>query len=171
MLLRGLNVKDIDGSKESMLMGTLIVNLLHYPACPTPGLTAGAGRHSDISTITVLLQDDVGGLYIRGIDDDSWIHVTPVEEALVINIGDVLQILSNDRYKSIEHRVIVDDKRSRVSIPIFVNPEPGEVICPLREALDCGGKPIYKPVKYFDYYNYFFSKAHDGKQTIDFAKI
>ncbi|KAI3461194.1 hypothetical protein Pfo_017857 [Paulownia fortunei] len=171
VLLNGINVKQIDEVKESALMGSLAVNLLYYPMCPNPDLAAGAGRHSDVSSITVLLQDDVGGLYIRVAEGYRWIHVTPIKGSLVVNIGDVLQIMSNDRYKSIEHRVFVSGSKNRVSVPIFVNPSSNTVIGPLPEVLEAGEKPIYKQVVYSDYFNYFFSKGHDGKQTIDYAKI
>ncbi|PHT43702.1 Feruloyl CoA ortho-hydroxylase 2 [Capsicum baccatum] len=65
LLLERLNVKQIDEPMKSAVMGTLIVNLIHYPVCPSPELIAGAGRHADASSITILLQDDVGGLYVR----------------------------------------------------------------------------------------------------------
>ncbi|KDP34560.1 hypothetical protein JCGZ_11110 [Jatropha curcas] len=171
LLLKKLNVKEIDKEREYALMGSLRINMNYYPHCPNPELAAGIGRHSDVSSITVLLQDDIGGLYVRGIEENSWIHIPPVTGALVINIGDVLQIMSNDRYKSIEHRVIVNGSKNRVSVPIFVNPGPHALIGPLPEVLGSGEAPKYKSVLYSDYFTYFFSKGHDGKNTIDFAKI
>ncbi|PHU12835.1 Feruloyl CoA ortho-hydroxylase 2 [Capsicum chinense] len=65
VLLERLNVKQIDEPIKSVVMGTLIVNLIHYPVCPSLELITGAGRHTDVSSITMLLQDDVGGLYVR----------------------------------------------------------------------------------------------------------
>ncbi|KAM3303318.1 hypothetical protein P3S67_014348 [Capsicum chacoense] len=90
VLLERLKVKQIDELIKSVVMGTLILNLIHYPVCPSPELTAGGSRHVDVSSITMLLQDDVGGLYVREAKGDGWIHVPPVKGALVINIGDVL---------------------------------------------------------------------------------
>ncbi|KAG6632259.1 hypothetical protein I3843_13G128700 [Carya illinoinensis] len=171
VLLKRLNVKEIDKAKEYMLMGELRLSLNYYPRCPNPDLTAGVGCHSDISAITVLLQDETGGLYVRGTKEDSWIHVPPVEGALVINIGDVLQILSNDKYKSIEHRAFANRNKNRVSIPIFVNPGSDAIVGPLQEVLESGQKPIYKQVVFLDYFKHFFSKGHDGKKTMEFAKI
>lgn len=171
MLLSGINVKQMDEVKESASMGSLAVTLLYYPMCPNPDLAAGAGPHSDISSITILLQDDVGGLYVRASEGDKWIHATPIKGSLVVNIGDVLQIMSNGRYKSIEHRVFLSSNRNRVSVPIFANPSMDAVIGPLSEAVEVGEKPIYKQVVFSDYFNYFFSKGHDGKQTIDYARI
>ncbi|TKY46768.1 Feruloyl CoA ortho-hydroxylase 1 [Spatholobus suberectus] len=171
VLLKKLNVKELDKAREHTLMGAMILAFNYYPACPDPEVVAGVAPHSDISSITVLLQDDIGGLYVRGSEGDSWIYVPPVEGALIINVGDVLQIMSNGRYKSIEHRVVANRSKTRISIPIFVNPAPDAVIGPLSEVLENGDEPKYKQVLYSDYFKYFFSKAHDGKKTIEFAKI
>lgn len=172
VLMKGLNVTKIDSEKEKLLMGSRRINLNYYPICPNPELTVGVGRHSDVSTFTVLLQDDVGGLYVRVEAKDSWVHVPPVKGSLVINIGDVLQIFSNGRYRSIEHRVVANGSNDRISVPIFVNPRPTDIISPLPEVLaNSGENPIYKPVLYSDYVKHFYRKAHDGKLTIEFAKI
>ncbi|XAR60221.1 hypothetical protein NMG60_11033495 [Bertholletia excelsa] len=171
VLLEGLNVKEIDETKENVLMGTPIVNFNYYPMCPNPDVTAGVQPHADVSSITILLQDDTGGLYVRGKEGKKWMPVKPVKGALVINIGDVLQVISNDRYKSIEHRVNTSAIKNRISVPIFVNPSPDASFGPLPEALQPGEKSIYKEVLYSDYFAYFFSKPHEGKHTIEYAKI
>ncbi|KAK9072551.1 hypothetical protein SSX86_008985 [Deinandra increscens subsp. villosa] len=170
ILMKGLNVKEIDENKESMLMGSKRINLNYYPKCPNPELTVGVGRHSDVSTLTVLLQDDIGGLYVRNTETMKWIHVPPVSGSLVINVGDALQIMSNGKYKSVEHRVVANGNSNRVSVPIFVNPRPSDVIGPLPEVLQSGEKRLYKNVVYKDYVMHFFSKGHDGKATVEFAK-
>ncbi|KAM7502894.1 hypothetical protein LguiB_001798 [Lonicera macranthoides] len=104
-LMKRLNVTHIDKTKELLLMGSKRINLNYYPTCPNPELTVGVGRHSDVSTLTILLQDEIGGLYVRKDGTENWIHVPPVSGSLVINIGDALQIMSNGRYKSVEHRM------------------------------------------------------------------
>ncbi|KAK1378316.1 feruloyl CoA ortho-hydroxylase 1-like [Heracleum sosnowskyi] len=168
-LMKGLNV-DMD-SKESILMGSTRINLNYYPVCPNPELAIGVGRHSDVSTLTFLLQDNVGGLHIRKMDTDTWIFVPPVEGAIVINIGDALQILSNGKYKSAEHCVAANGNNDRISVPIFTNPSPDDIIGPLPELLKNGEKPIYKHVLYSDYVKHFYRKSHDGKHTLDFAEM
>ncbi|KAF3613928.1 Feruloyl CoA ortho-hydroxylase 1 [Capsicum annuum] len=90
VLLERLNVKQIDEPMKSVVKDVLIVNLIHYPVCPSPELAVGAGHHADVSLITMLLQDDIVGLYVREPKGEGWIHVPPVKGALVINIGDVL---------------------------------------------------------------------------------
>lgn len=61
----------------------------YYPACPQPELTLGASKHTDDGFLTVLLQDQIGGLQV--FLEDTWIDIPPVPGALVINIGDMLQ--------------------------------------------------------------------------------
>ncbi|KAK1364339.1 putative oxoglutarate/iron-dependent dioxygenase, isopenicillin N synthase [Heracleum sosnowskyi] len=168
--MQRLNVEDMD-SNESLLMGSKRINLNYYPVCPNPELTVGVGRHSDVSTLTFPLQDNIGGLFVRKMETDAWIHVPPVTGSIVINVGDALQIMSNGRYKSVEHRVAANGSNNRVSVPIFVNPRPDDIIGPLPEVLKNGEEAKYKQVLYSDYVKHFFRKGHDGKETIDFAKI
>lgn len=161
----------IDESKETLLMGSKIINMNYYPKCPNPELTVGGGRHSDVSTLTILLQDEIGGLYVRDMDTMKWIYVPPISGSLVINVGDALQIISNGKYKSVEHRVRANGSNNRISVPIFVNPKPSDVIGPLVEVIESGEKPLYKHVVYSDYVKHFFRRAHDGKATIEFARV
>lgn len=65
----------------------------YYPACPEPELTTGIGKHSDSTFITILLQDQIGGLQI--LHEDKWADVEPVAGGLVVNIGDLLQVNAN----------------------------------------------------------------------------
>ncbi|CAI0542055.1 unnamed protein product, partial [Linum tenue] len=184
VLLKKLNVKDVNTEIQRCLSGSPRVALNYYPKCPNPELAAGVGRHSDISTITMLLQDDTGGLYVREIKEEEeeeeeeegeggfWIPVPPVEGAIVVNVGDAMQIMSNGVYKSVEHRAFPNKTGSRVSVPIFVGPAGDAVIEVLPEVLEGGEKKAaYKSVLYSDYTAHFFSKGHDGKRTLDFARI
>ena len=104
-------------------------------------------------------------------NNNSWVHVPPISGSLVINVGDALQIMSNGQYKSIEHRVVASVTKNRISVPIFVNPRPYDMICPFSEVLARVEKALYKQVLYLDYVKHFFRKALDGKNTIEFAKV
>ncbi|KAK4407207.1 1-aminocyclopropane-1-carboxylate oxidase11 [Sesamum angolense] len=88
------------------------LSCLYYPACPEPDRTLGTVGHSDPTILTVLVQDDSGGLQIRHHDD--WLDVRPVQGALIVNIGDLLQLITNDKFKSVEHRVFARSKGTRV---------------------------------------------------------
>ncbi|KAH0747007.1 hypothetical protein KY285_008664 [Solanum tuberosum] len=108
VLLKGLNFNEIDESLEPLLMGTVAIIINYYPPCLNPNIAIGCRRHCDVSCITLLLQDDMGGLYVRGTKGDNWILVNLIKGALAVNIGSSLQIMSNDRYKSIKHCATVD---------------------------------------------------------------
>ncbi|ESQ41195.1 hypothetical protein EUTSA_v10013937mg [Eutrema salsugineum] len=173
ILISNLN-SAIDESNKQILMGTMRMNFNYYPECPEPSLAVGTGRHSDINTLTLLLQEDgvLSSLYARATEDgDKWINVPPIPGAIVVNIGDVLQILSNDRYKSIEHCVVVNKSCSRVSIPVFCGPVQDSVIQPLPEVLENSEKSRYREVVYLDYLKGFFGRPHDGKKTIESIKL
>lgn len=171
VLLKGLHMEGYDDTKRSLFVGSVSLNFNYYPRCPNPELTIGNRRHSDISCFTVLLQDDVGGLYVRAEDGESWVNVPPRKGALVINIGDSLQIMSNGQYKSIEHKVLANTARNRISLATFISPGPEQVVAPLPEVLEGGEPAAYNEVLFADYMKYFFGKGHDGKATIECVKI
>jgi isopenicillin N synthase-like dioxygenase len=84
------------------------VRLLHYP--PDKGNDKnqlGAGAHTDFGAITLLLQDEVGGLQVWDYVGKEWRDVEPVKEAYVVNVGDMLQMWTSGVYKSSLHRVVI----------------------------------------------------------------
>ncbi|RHN74551.1 putative oxoglutarate/iron-dependent dioxygenase, non-heme dioxygenase domain-containing protein [Medicago truncatula] len=167
---------ELDDSKIESLIGLKMVNMNYYPACPNPELTVGVGRHSDAGTITVLLQDGIGGLYVKAEDENDvgkveWLEIPPIPGALVINVGDALEILSNGKYKSSEHRVMTTSNQSRVSVPLFTLPKFTEKIGPLPELVKKDGLAGYREVLWKDYMDNFYGVAHEGKKTLNFAKI
>ena len=71
---------------------TTFMRLNHYPPCPSPHLALGVGRHKDGGALTVLAQDEVGGLEVKRKSDGEWILVKPTPDAYIINVGDVIQV-------------------------------------------------------------------------------
>ncbi|KAM1295739.1 hypothetical protein ACFX2H_015491 [Malus domestica] len=124
---------------------TSFLRLNHYPPCPSPQLALGVGRHKDGGALTVLAQDAVGGLEVKRKTDGVWIRVKPTPNAFIINVGDVIQVWSNERYESVEHRVMVNSEKERFSIPYFLNPAHYTQVKPLEELINEQNPAKYKP--------------------------
>lgn len=73
-------------------MKSQYLTCLYYPACPEPDLTFGSGQHSDSTFLTVLVQDSLGGLQV--LHKNHWVDVPPIRGALIVNIGDLMQVLT-----------------------------------------------------------------------------
>ncbi len=102
---------------------TSFLRLNYYPRYPEGLLDdrpLGVGEHTDAGALTVLMQDCQPGLEVKR--DDRWYLVEPRAGALVVNIGDIVQVWSNDRYRAALHRVITNSSADRYSIPFFLNP-------------------------------------------------
>ncbi|XP_027166558.1 feruloyl CoA ortho-hydroxylase 2-like [Coffea eugenioides] len=133
-----LNMKEIEKTKHSMLMGTKRVHLNYYPKYLQLELAIGIGRHSDSSTVTILHL--IGGFWGRKSESDPWIHVALINGALVINVGDALEIMSNGRYKNFEYFVTVSKSHNRISVLFFTSPTPCAIIRPFEEVLESTGE-------------------------------
>ncbi|GAV81511.1 2OG-FeII_Oxy domain-containing protein/DIOX_N domain-containing protein [Cephalotus follicularis] len=127
---------------------TSFMRLNHYPPCPAPHLALGVGRHKDGGALTVLAQDDVGGLEVKRKSDGEWIRVKPTPNAYIINVGDIVQVWSNEKYESVEHRVMVNSEKQRFSIPFFFNPAYDTIVKPLEELTTEKTPPKYKPYQW-----------------------
>lgn len=93
----------------------------------------GLRAHTDAGGIILLFQDDeVSGLQI--LKDGQWIDVQPIANAIVINTGDQIEVLSNGRYKSVWHRVLAKHDGNRRSIASFYNPSLTATIAPTEQA-------------------------------------
>jgi len=146
----------------------LQLRINYYPPCPQPDLVVGVAAHSDPNAITILLPDQIPGLQIR--KDGAWIDVQFVPGALVVNIGDQFEILSNGKYSSIEHRSVVHKDLSRMSWAVFCAPPLDMVISPRRELIDDHHPPLYQQASFGEYLTKFFKKGLDGKGHVHEAK-
>ncbi|KAK7319824.1 hypothetical protein RJT34_04552 [Clitoria ternatea] len=140
----------LEGSRfrEFFIHNTSNIRLNHYPACPYPDLALGLGHHKDTGVLTVLAQDDVGGLEVRRKSDGEWIRVTPISNSFIINVGDMIQVWSNDAYESVEHRVMVNSEKDRFSIPFFLKPALYTDVEPLQELTNDKNPPKYKAINW-----------------------
>lgn len=104
----------------------------------------GVHHHTDAGALTLLLQDTVGGLEIQ--HADAWIPVAPIAGTLVVNIGDIVQVWSNDRYHAPLHRVVASTRSDRYSLPYFFNPTYESTYAPLTEQTGPRRPPYYTPI-------------------------
>jgi len=135
--------------------GNSVLRLLHYPPQSEPtGEHIRAGAHEDINTITLLLGAEEAGLELLT-KDGRWIPVSPKPGELVINIGDMLQRLTNGRLRSTSHRVVnpTPDRASnaRYSMPFFLHFRSDFLIDPLKETIAAGEEPKWAPITANDY--------------------
>ncbi|KAL4571013.1 hypothetical protein LXL04_017763 [Taraxacum kok-saghyz] len=147
----------------------------YYPSCPQPELTIGASEHADNSFITILLQDHVGGLKI--FHQNQWTDVPPIPGALVVNGGDFLQLVTNDKFVSSIHKVVANKVGPRVSVASFFMEYPThptqalKVVEPIKELLSEDNPAKYRSTTFREYVDYYEVKGLDGTSALDHFKI
>ena len=117
----------------------------------------GVGPHTDFGVLTVLCQDDVGGLQIQALDG-RWIAAPPIPGTLVVNVGDLLARWTNGAYRSTPHRVVNSSGRERLSLVLAYDPEPETLIDP-RGLFGDDVETSYQPITCGDYLVRRFEKA------------
>jgi isopenicillin N synthase-like dioxygenase len=146
---------DEDYFRDTVRDGNSVLRLLHYPPQTEPtGEHIRAGAHEDINTITLLLGAEEAGLELLT-RDGRWIPVSPKPGELVINIGDMLQRLTNGKLRSTSHRVVnpSPDRASnaRYSMPFFLHFRPDFTIEALPSTVPAGEEPKWPPISSHDY--------------------
>ncbi|KAL1560133.1 gibberellin 2beta-dioxygenase [Salvia divinorum] len=136
--------RETDLFAEACLPESCYLRLNRYPPCPNYSHMMGLMPHTDTSFLTVLHQDNVGGLQL--VKDGKWIAVKPNPGALIINIGDLFQAWSNNLYKSVEHRVVANPVKERFSTAYFLCPPTETVI----ESGGVGGA-VYRTFSFGEY--------------------
>ncbi|KAM0003069.1 putative flavanone 3-dioxygenase [Helianthus debilis subsp. tardiflorus] len=173
---RDLALRLVDAISESLGLEKDYINkqlgkhgqhmaLNYYPPCPQPDLTYGLPGHTDSNLITILLQDEVPGLQVMR--DGHWVAVRPIPNTFIINIGDQMQVISNDKYKSVLHRAVVNCDRERLSIPTFYCPSPDAMIGPAPELVSLDEPAVYREFTYGDYYDKFWNKGLASVNCLD----
>jgi isopenicillin N synthase-like dioxygenase len=153
-----------DGEKgQSMVMN-------HYPPCPHPEKVLGIVPHTDGQSLAVLLHvDDTPGLQIKR--GGRWLPVRPLPGAFVVNIGDILEVLTNGAYVSVEHRVVPDAERGRTTVVLFQDASVDGVVTPLPELLGGDEAPArYNSIGKLEYTQGHVTAVAEGKRFVDSLK-
>lgn len=138
------------------------LRLLRYPPHPQAALAnqLGAGAHTDWGGVTLLAQDDLGGLEVRNVED-QWVQATPVPGTFVINLGDLMQRWTNGLYRSNMHRVKNNSaSRDRYSIVFFYSPRPDSRIECLPTCTDAAHPPKYAPCTASEHVHEMFRRSY-----------
>ena len=146
------------------LRPTTWLRLLHYPPCPdAPEDLFGSAPHTDFGAITVLAQDDIGGLQVMTPDGD-WIDAPPIPGTFVLNVGDMLHRLTHGALRSTPHRVINRTGSERYSCPFFFDPSAASIVSPLKSVPDRMRRHVFRPVHFGDFLRSELGASYDQHQ-------
>ena len=134
-------------------------SFVYYPpqAADDGGEQFGVAPHTDFGVLTVLAQDDVGGLEVQN-TAGQWVAAEPIEGSLIVNVGDLLARWTNDAYRSTPHRGVNTSGRERLSLVLAYDPEPQTLIDP-RQVFGDAVETDYAPITCGDYLTWRFAKA------------
>ena len=129
LVARGLGLGDEYFHDRYTARPTILFRIFNYPASQPDPDARGVGEHTDYGLLTMLYQDEVGGLQVKR--GSEWLDVPYVPNSFVVNVGDMLERLTSGRYVSALHRVINSSGRARISMPFFFDPAFDAVLQPI----------------------------------------
>ncbi|XP_076948682.1 gibberellin 20-oxidase-like protein [Bidens hawaiensis] len=129
----------------------------------------GLGMHTDMSCITIVYQDEIGGLQVKSKQEGRWMDIVPSEGTLVVNIGDLLQAWSNDKLVSSKHRVVLKKPVNRLSIAFFWCFEDEKVILAPNEVAGNEDMRLYEPFVCLDYLKFRESNEEGKFEKVGFT--
>ncbi|CAI0379280.1 unnamed protein product [Linum tenue] len=142
----------------------------YYPPCPQPDKVIGLTPHSDGTGLTILLQvNEVEGLQIK--KDGNWVPVKVLPNAFVVNVGDIVEIITNGVYRSIEHRATVNSEKERLSIASFHSPRFDGEIYPAPSLVSGETPALFRNVSVKEFFKGLFSRELQGKCYLDTLRI
>jgi isopenicillin N synthase-like dioxygenase len=139
------------------------LRLLHYPPQPANALPneKGCGAHTDWGGLTLLLQDDLGGLELWN-ERAGWIPAAPLPGTFVVNIGDMMARWTNDLYQSTLHRVVNRSGRDRISVPFFLDGRGDVDVRCISTCLIGGQAPKYAPTTPARHLEEMYRRTYSG---------
>lgn len=162
----GLNPNYLQNEIEK---GSQVLVANCYPECPEPDITLGMPPHSDYGSITILLQSSPG-LQVKD-HNKNWLSVPVVEGALIVQLGDQMEVMSNGKYKSAMHRATVNSHKKRLSIASLHSLALEKKIGPAENLLDKEHPASYKEFSFKDYLDYISNNyILKGERFIDTLK-
>ncbi|XP_075497812.1 oxoglutarate-dependent flavonoid 7-O-demethylase 1-like isoform X4 [Primulina tabacum] len=165
LMARVLKIKKED-MKILFERGTQAMRMNFYPPCPQPELVTGLCPHSVAIGLSILIQvNEVEGLQVK--KDGVWIPVFPLPDAFVVNIGDILEILTNGEYRSVEHRAVVNTEQERLSVVTFLSPEMEGDLGPVPSLITAETPAKFKRIGFSDYFKRLFARELVGKSCLD----
>ncbi|KAL3618184.1 hypothetical protein CASFOL_038505 [Castilleja foliolosa] len=168
-MARSLKLQDEDCFIKQFGENPIVLSRFNmYPSCPRPGQVLGAKVHGDASGMTYLLQDkEVEGL--QALKDGQWYKVPIVPNALLVNVGDQLEIMSNGIFKSPLHRVVTNRDKERITIALFFAPDATSEVGPAQGLIDDERPKLFNSV--VDFSGTFFKAYQTEKRPIDLLRI
>ncbi|XP_061991312.1 protein SRG1-like [Rosa rugosa] len=167
-MARSLNLEEACFLDKFGEQGKMDARFNFYPPCSRPDRILGFKPHADSSIITIVLQDkEVEGLQF--LKDDQWFRAPIVPEALLINVGDQVEILTNGLFKSPVHKVVINGEKERISLAVFCFPDSETEIKPFKSLINESRPRLYKKMK--NYGDIFFEYYQQGRRPIEAAII
>ena len=140
------------------------LRMLHYPPTQQDDNDFGAGPHTDNSFLTILARSEVPGLAVQ-LPSGDWLSPPLIPGTFLVNIGNIIRRMSNDRFMSTPHGVIVEGDKDRYSIAYFHSPNVLRTIEVLPSCTDADNPPKYDPVVYGDLVKGFYSANYTHQKT------
>lgn len=131
------------------------LRMLHYPPTSSADNAFGQGPHTDNSFLTILARMEVPGLRVQ-LPSGEWLSPPLIPGTFLVNLGNIMRRMSNDRFRSTPHGVAVDSRTDRYSLAYFHSPNPYRTIEVLPSCIDAGHPPKYPPALYADLVLEFF---------------
>ncbi|CAN0877664.1 Gibberellin 3-beta-dioxygenase 3 [Linum grandiflorum] len=174
LILQSLNTSEQEVRRISTESTIVSVQMNSYPPCPEPTRAMGMAAHTDTSLLTLLYQGNVEGLQIfkETVAGGKWGMVPTVDGAVTVNVGDLLEVISNGRFRSVLHRVVLNEAMlQRVSVALFYTPPPEYVLSPSGVVSgDFEALPMYRSLTVKEFRELKYESYQTAQSALDAIK-